>query len=174
MSSVISSSHLPDDATEELWLTYYENIFNPARLKAKAMQKEMPKKYWKNLPEAPLIPRLVAGAESAAREMIEKMPTMPAPHHAKVQAKHWPTLPAAPEDDGAEAGSIADLRKAAEGCRRCPLWRDATQTVFGEGPDNPAIDPGLRNTSDAGLGGVLDELSVIPSFCLTTRFGRLG
>ncbi len=40
---------------------------------------------------------------------------------------------------GAEAGSIADLRKAAEGCRRCPLWRDATQTVFGEGPDNPAI-----------------------------------
>jgi DNA polymerase len=128
-----------DDATEELWLTYYENIFNPARLKTKAMQKEMPKKYWRNLPEAPLIPRLVAGAETAAREMIAKMPTAPAPHHAKVQAKHWPARAPASEDDGADAGSIAELRKAAEGCRRCPLWRDATQTVFGEGPDDASV-----------------------------------
>ena len=30
------------DAGEKLWLTYYENIFNPARLKLKMMQKEMP------------------------------------------------------------------------------------------------------------------------------------
>ena len=129
-----------DDATEELWRTYYENIFNPARLKTKAMQKEMPKKYWRNLPEAPLIPHLVAGAEAAAMEMIAKMPTAPAPHHAKVQAKHWPT-PAAPErsDDGADARSIGDLRKAAKGCRRCPLWRDATQTVFGEGPEGASV-----------------------------------
>ena len=26
------------------------------------------------------------------------------------------------------------LREAAAGCQACPLWRDATQTVFGEGP----------------------------------------
>jgi probable DNA metabolism protein len=128
-----------DDAAEELWLTYYENIFNPARLKTKAMQKEMPKKYWRNLPEAPLIPRLVAGAETAATEMIAKMPTAPAPHHAKVQAKHWPAGGPIQQDDGADAGSIAELRKAAEGCRRCPLWRDATQTVFGEGPEKPIV-----------------------------------
>ena len=38
------------------WRTYYQNIFNPARLKVKAMQAEMPKKYWRNLPEASLIP----------------------------------------------------------------------------------------------------------------------
>ncbi len=49
------------------WLTYYENIFNPARLKTKAMQKEMPKKYWRNLPEASLIPDLVAGADKRRR-----------------------------------------------------------------------------------------------------------
>jgi uracil-DNA glycosylase len=30
-------------------------------------------------------------------------------------------------------GSIARLREAARGCRRCPLWRNATQTVFGAG-----------------------------------------
>ncbi|MDP3605232.1 MAG: TIGR03915 family putative DNA repair protein, partial [Polaromonas sp.] len=41
----------PSDAGEKLWLTYYENIFNPARLKMKMMQKEMPRKYWHNLPE---------------------------------------------------------------------------------------------------------------------------
>ena len=129
-----------DDATEALWLTYYENIFNPARLKTKAMQKEMPKKYWRNLPEAPLIPNLVAGAGAAATEMIAKMPTAPAPHHAKVQAKHWPqSRQSVQDDDGVEAASLAGLRKAAESCRRCPLWRDATQTVFGKGPEGAAV-----------------------------------
>ncbi|WP_425531043.1 UdgX family uracil-DNA binding protein, partial [Mesorhizobium retamae] len=34
---------------------------------------------------------------------------------------------------------IGDLRKAAKGCRRCPLWRDATQTVFGEGPEGASV-----------------------------------
>jgi len=30
--------------------------------------------------------------------------------------------------------SLPTLRRAAEGCRGCPLWEDATQTVFGAGP----------------------------------------
>jgi uracil-DNA glycosylase len=30
--------------------------------------------------------------------------------------------------------SLVKLRRAAAGCRSCPLWRDATQTVFGAGP----------------------------------------
>lgn len=33
-----------------------------------------------------------------------------------------------------ERRSLAALRSAAAGCRGCPLWKDATQTVFGEGP----------------------------------------
>ena len=44
-----------EDAQEELWLTYFRNIFNPARVKPDRMLAEMPKKYWKNLPEAVLI-----------------------------------------------------------------------------------------------------------------------
>lgn len=32
-----------------------------------------------------------------------------------------------------EGGSLADLAKAVDGCRACPLYRDATQGVFGEG-----------------------------------------
>jgi probable DNA metabolism protein len=127
------------DAEEGLWKTYFSSIFNPARLKVKAMTAEMPKKYWRNLPEASLIPDMIAGAENAAREMIERMPTMPAPHHDKVQDKHWRGRKAEDAGDGAEATTIAGLRNAAEGCRRCPLWRDATQTVFGEGPDNARV-----------------------------------
>jgi uracil-DNA glycosylase len=32
-----------------------------------------------------------------------------------------------------ERKTLSSLREAAAGCRGCPLWRNATQTVFGEG-----------------------------------------
>lgn len=127
-----------DDAAEELWLTYYRNIFNPARLKVKAMQAEMPKKYWRNLPEASLISGLIAGAESAATQMIANMPTQPAPHHRGIQAKYWSELSTASSEKD-EANSLSELREQAMSCRRCPLWRDATQTVFGEGQETASI-----------------------------------
>jgi uracil-DNA glycosylase len=38
-----------------------------------------------------------------------------------------------------ERTSIPSLRKAADGCRGCDLYRDATQTVFGEGPSDARI-----------------------------------
>lgn len=31
-------------------------------------------------------------------------------------------------------GKLVTLRRKAKTCRACPLWRNATQTVFGEGP----------------------------------------
>ncbi|MBB6468270.1 DNA polymerase [Aminobacter lissarensis] len=124
------------DPSEEMWRTYFTSIFNPARLKVKAMQSEMPKKYWRNLPEASLIPGLISGADQAAREMIARMPTMPAPHHQAIQAKHWP---AAKQQAAALAQSIDALRQKASQCRRCPLWSEATQTVFGEGPDDAEL-----------------------------------
>jgi DNA polymerase len=34
-----------------------------------------------------------------------------------------------------DAASIAELAKEAAACRRCPLYKNATQTVFGEGPE---------------------------------------
>lgn len=60
----------PADAGEQLWLTYYRHTFNPARLKLKAMQKEMPRKYWCNLPEAPLIGSLAAEASERSLRML--------------------------------------------------------------------------------------------------------
>ena len=56
-----------EDATEEDWRTYYTNIFNPARLKVDAMKREMPVKYWKNLPEASLIAPLIRAAGNRTR-----------------------------------------------------------------------------------------------------------
>ncbi|RBG40238.1 uracil-DNA glycosylase, partial [Xanthomonas oryzae pv. oryzae] len=35
--------------------------------------------------------------------------------------------------------SLAQLRSAARDCRRCELWQPATQTVFGEGPDDASV-----------------------------------
>lgn len=59
------------DAGESLWLAYYQSTFNPARLKEQAMLREMPRRYWKNLPEAQLISGLVAGARSRTGHMLE-------------------------------------------------------------------------------------------------------
>lgn len=38
-----------------------------------------------------------------------------------------------------QTDSLADLRDGARSCRRCPLWRDATQMVFGQGPSDAAL-----------------------------------
>ncbi len=39
-----------------------------------------------------------------------------------------------PPDKAAAAAEFEEARNAARGCRACPLWEPATQTVFGEGP----------------------------------------
>lgn len=102
-----------DDPLEEAWRTYYGSIFNPARVKIGAMLKEMPRKYWKNMPETALVPSLIASAQARESAMVA----------------------ASRENLGANvAGSWEALRDEAMGCTRCPLYKDATQTVFGEGP----------------------------------------
>lgn len=67
-----------EDMMEAAWTTYYAAIFNPARLKPKAMRAEMPQKYWRNLPEAQLIPRLIETAAARTASMIDAGPTEPA------------------------------------------------------------------------------------------------
>ena len=109
----------PDgDPTEEVWKTYYANIFNPARLKIGAMLKEMPRKYWKNMPETALVPALIAGAQARESGMIEA---------------------ARDTIGGNSAMALAALSEEASGCTRCPLYKPATQTVFGEGPVDAAM-----------------------------------
>jgi DNA polymerase len=91
----------------------------------------MAKRYWKNLPEAQMIPELVA--MSAVR--TDAMVAAPAPEPNLRLAK---TLSRLNRDHSFEEGfvpsNLDELRHAVNACRRCPLWRDATQGVCGEGP----------------------------------------
>jgi DNA polymerase len=132
----------PADAGEALWLTYYRHIFNPARLKLAMMQKEMPRKYWRNLPEAELIAPLTAQAMSRTGQMIDAPATRPQRRIAIAAARieetamttsHALKLP----DDPAQA--LAVLHKATDRCRECPIGEHATQSVFGEGPVGAAL-----------------------------------
>ena len=123
---------LPEDASEQLWITYFRNIFNPARLKVKAMQSEMPKKYWKNMPEAAAIPDLIATAPGRVREMNHAAPTMPPLRAARVQ-RQVAAL------GTAWSGSPDDLAAAIAACTRCNLHCNATQAVPGEGPPDASL-----------------------------------
>ncbi len=108
------------DVLEHLWLAYYASIFNPARVKVKAMKTEMPVRHWATLPETALIPGLLAQAGTRVKEMAKQQPD---------SALRF--LPASRE--------LLELATAAKGCQGCPLYQSATQTVFGEGPANARV-----------------------------------
>ncbi len=122
-----------DDALEDYWRTYYASIFNPARLNTAAMKAQMPVKYWKNLPEAALIRPLANAAGRRAEAMIAAEPASP-PLRASRLAARQVVVGGRDEEETMMLADLAHLREEAAGCRRCPLWEPATQTVFGEGP----------------------------------------
>lgn len=116
-SASIKQDAPSDDEMEELWKTYYASIFNPARIKLNAMRAEMPKKHWATMPETELIEGLVRQAPKRVDEMVEK-------HSQQMGAE--PFIP-----EGKH--SLELLGHAAEVCRGCDLYREATQVVFGRG-----------------------------------------
>jgi DNA polymerase len=103
-----------------MWKTYYASVFNPARLKVGAMLREMPKKYWRNMPETSLVAPLIAGARDRELEMIETSRT-------------------AMTTGGNIGKAWTALRDEARACTRCELYKCGTQTVFGEGPLDASI-----------------------------------
>jgi DNA polymerase len=105
------------DPTEALWRTYYASTFNPARLKIGAMLKEMPRKYWHNMPETALIPQLVAGARAREIAMVEA---------GAIEETERPT-------------SLKAIDAAIHACRRCPIGLLDNQAVMGEGPRDAAL-----------------------------------
>src|SRR5258708_38461014 len=105
-------------------------MLNAARVKVKAMEKEMPKKYWRNLPEASIIRPLIEDAARFTGVMIAREATEP----HKAQKRSEPM-----KRKSEQASDIETLREEAATCRACPLWKDATQTVFGEGPESARI-----------------------------------
>ncbi|PRY22144.1 DNA polymerase [Aliiruegeria haliotis] len=138
---------VPEDACESLWATYFQNIFNPARLHLKAMQSEMPKKYWKNMPETQLIPEMLAQADRRVAAMRAAQPASP-PSRASGILKRLA--------EGAP-GSVDSLEAAADAarvCRRCGLCEAATQTVWGRGdPSAPLMIVGEQPGDAEDLSG---------------------
>jgi len=112
------------DAHEDLWRTYYRSICNVARLNPVAMQREMPQRYWRNLPEAAdIAPLLREGqARFAARRQQGDHERFSA---AKAVQRSLQSLP--PTPGGLQA------------CRACDLWKQATQAVAGRGSERAGI-----------------------------------
>lgn len=130
ISPGVNKSQAPDaDDTEAAWTTYYSSIFNPSRVKIGAMMSEMPKKYWKNLPEAAVIPKLIQEAERQKSGFMTAPETTPHKLTDKVKPDVYALRPI-PET----ITSLADAKQAAARCTHCDLYQCATQTVFGEGP----------------------------------------
>jgi probable DNA metabolism protein len=111
------------DAFERHWLDYYESIFNPARLNPGVMRGHMAVKYWKNLPEAATIPRLIREAPARVQQMIER--------ESQMSVKRNPDKAVAAMTDQAPASLDALNRQILESDPPEPF---SPRAVLGEGP----------------------------------------
>ncbi|SAL61982.1 UdgX family uracil-DNA binding protein [Caballeronia humi] len=127
-AAAFAADHVSDtpDAAEALWLTYYKSTFNPARLNEDALELHMPVRFWKGLPEGALIPHMISDAKSGARRVAQ------ARHVGALGGKAIPV-------DASEAQPERDAPTSLDDCRRCALWRNATQAVAGSGRESARI-----------------------------------
>ncbi len=116
------------DDFEAHWLDYYESIFNPARVNPDVMRQHMAVKYWKNLPEAAAIPRLIREAPYRVQEMIEREAQMPTHRN--------PDKAVAAMADQAPKSLKALNRQIRESQPPAPF---SPRAVLGEGPIGAAI-----------------------------------
>ncbi|MGX1108925.1 MULTISPECIES: UdgX family uracil-DNA binding protein [Bradyrhizobium] len=131
----VAKSEVPtEDRLEEAWRRHDNGRFNPARLKVM----EMPQAYWRNLPEDSIIKPLI---EDAMRMTSGPFIARKAAEPQKRQDTPMPRKQAQGKQvqDRQAHDTIAALREEAADCRACPLWKDATQTVFGEGPQSATL-----------------------------------
>ena len=126
---VDASAAAADDALEDLWRTYYANIFNPARIKIAMMKKEMPARHWPTLPETRIIQDLLRDAPARVEEMI--MTSRRQPNGADGRPAASSAAAFVPQ-----TRQLTVLSEAARACKGCDLYCNATQTVFGTGPSD--------------------------------------
>jgi probable DNA metabolism protein len=139
------------DAHEQLWRTYYRNICNVSRINPPAMKREMPQRYWRNLPESVEIQTLLRDGHASFTQRQREAIDMELTKARAVQR----ALAGLPDYSGGPAA-----------CRRCDLWRHATQAVSGEGSisapimlvgEQPGDEEDLRGRPFVGPAGrVLD------------------
>ncbi|MFK7886470.1 MAG: UdgX family uracil-DNA binding protein [Gammaproteobacteria bacterium] len=137
-SSGVDKSAAPEsDQLEDAWRVYYKSIFNPARLKTNAMRAEMPQKYWKNLPEAHLIPELIRDANQRVASMQQAIKT-----EDVLQCGPRPQSPQAQRTvsrQRAAPQTLDRLHLEIAECRECPHAERTTQAVLGEGAANARV-----------------------------------
>ncbi|MEM5366150.1 UdgX family uracil-DNA binding protein [Paraburkholderia azotifigens] len=118
--------HHAGDEAEALWLAYYRSTFNPARVNETALEQHMPVRFWKGLPEGRLIPSMISEAKRGARRVAQA---------SGVGALGGKSVPV----DAQSAQPARQQPSTLDACRRCELWRHATQAVDGIGPDDARI-----------------------------------
>ncbi len=142
----------PVDTHESLWRTYYRSICNVSRINPATMQREMPQRYWRNMPETSEIPSLV-------RDGLEIF----SQRHSEIDDTALQT----PISIQRALADLPSFDSGPAACRRCDLWQRATQAVLGQGPPNASLflvgeQPGdeedLRGQPFVGPAGkLLDE-----------------
>ena len=112
-----------EDELEDLWCLYYASIFNPARVKLKAMTAEMPKKFWHTLPETAQIPELLADVPRRLEEMAK--------NSRRMADSAMPFIP--------HGAPVDELRAALSGCEGCELFKNHTRPVLSEGQESATL-----------------------------------
>ena len=124
LSPGVPRDRAPDhDELEEMWCSYYASIFNPARVKLKAMEAEMPRKFWPTLPETAQLPELLADVPRRLEEMARTSRRMADSAHPFVPKAH----------------DLDTLRAALPACEGCELHRNGTRAVPGHGAPEAAV-----------------------------------
>ena len=93
----------PLDTFADAWAVYYRSIFNPARLMQRAMLKEMPKRYWANLPETRQIAAMARGALKRETTMLAAEPVAGRPRAQRIAARFDESRRAPPASDAYES-----------------------------------------------------------------------
>jgi len=120
------------DGIEAAWRSYYESVFNPARVNPRLMRQHMPLKYWRNLPEADAISDLVRGAPRRVQEMLAR--------EAAASARRDPRKAVAAMAEAIEQGGPRTLEELNRTIAASPpLSPGADRAVLGEGPVGAAI-----------------------------------
>src|SRR5437899_230811 len=88
--------------------------------------------YARNLPEAALIPERIEKAQERTAAMVQAHPT-PADRPIAGKARAKTQIEVSP-DETPMPPDLKALSSLVQGCRRCDLWKNATQGVTGEGP----------------------------------------
>lgn len=129
IGSPATRADAPDhDAFEAGWQSYYASTFNPARVNVAQMQKEMPKKYWHNMPETKLIPDLLRNAPSRVDIIMSKAPT------ASRKREPEKALAAMRDTDPQTLAELNAIIAASE-----PFVTGGQHAVLGEGPMRPKL-----------------------------------